>query len=219
MQQLAIFTGTSFLILSLFLGIQWKNKIPYKSAMALFVFGIMLSVPFVMVEYLAFSMKYYFVIISFVAIELTILYLERKIKSLHDLMHHNIRDLRMISFLLIGLGFTLSELSFFIFSTHEPAMEMIKALPGKTVYAIFMHTVFTSVASLKSIGGLVQGFLENIFKVANYYLKIIFISASHYIYIFFLEHKFTILVIPFIIMNVFIFIKYKNYLEQKNVTV
>jgi hypothetical protein len=219
MQQLAIFTGTSFFILSLLLGIQWKNKIPYKSAMALFALGIMLSVPFIMVEYLAFSMKYYFVIISFVIIELGILYLEQRIKPLHDLMHHNIRDLRMVSFLLIGLGFTLSELSFFIFNAHEPALDIIRALPGKTVYAIFMHTVFTSAASLKSIGELAEGFIESIFKVASYYLKIIFISSSHYIYIFFLEHRSTLLILPFIALNMAIFIQYMRYLDKKRLTV
>ena len=219
MQQLAIFTGVSFLILSVLLGIQWKNKIPYKSAMALFVFGIMLSVPFVMVEYLAFGLKYYFVIISFIIIELVILYLEHKIKPLHDLMHHNVKHLRMVSFLVIGLGFTISELSFFIFNSHETALYMIKALPAKTAYAIFMHTVLTSMASLKTLGGLIEGFLENALKIASYYLKIIFISASHYIYILFLEHKFTLLVIPFIALNIFLFVKYKDYLEQKKVTV
>jgi hypothetical protein len=38
---------------------------------------------------------------------------------------------------------------------------------------------------------------------------------SHFLYIFFVEHGFTVFLLPFIAINVFLFFRHKKYLEER----
>ncbi len=213
--QVLLFLGMTAILMSTLIGITVKKKVDFQSMIGLFLFGILLSIPFIMVEYLAFHLKYYLVILAFIAIELGIIFTEKKVKYFHDLIHHNVQKLRLLSYLIIGIGFTFSEISFFIFKHHDTA-EIVATLPAKTLFAVGMHTLFTSAASLgNAVGEIAETVFASIMRFFSYYLRIALISMSHYMYIFFLEHKFTLLVIPFVILNVYAFFKYKAYLDRK----
>lgn len=213
MYHLLLFLGLSFFITGLLALVQIKNKNLKPSALySLFLFGILLSVPFVLVEHLAFDMKYYLVIFAFIAIELVVITAERKWKYLHDLIHHNIKGLRIMSFFIISIGFTYSELAFYVLHGTHSLSELLVTLPIKSVFALFMHTVLTSSAALITA---TETLVEHIFLFFLYYLRLVFISISHFLYIFFIEHKATYLLIPFIALNVYLLFRHKHYLEHK----
>jgi hypothetical protein len=195
MTQTLLFLTFSGLALLTLVVANYFKKVSFKSLIGLFIFGIFMSTPFIMVEYLGGHMKYYFVIISFILIELTTLFLEHHIKYFHDLMHHNIKELRYFSFLLIGLGFTFSEISFTILE-HEGAIQtLLGILPFKVLYALTIHTILTSAASLINIGNMfAENIYETVIKLASYYSRIVLISVSHFLYAFSLEHNFMLLI-------------------------
>ena len=216
MTQLLLFLGFSLLLMTILIFTEWYKKIDFKSLVGLFLFGILISIPFVLVEYLGIHLKFYLVILAFIAIELGILFMESHVKYFHDLIHHKIKDLRIISFFLIGIGFTYSEVSFHIFHSHGTAIEILKGLPIKTVYALLMHTVLTSAASLVHIGSLVAETLyETIFKFASYYIRITIISISHFLYVFSSEHKLIYLIIPILAGGTIAFFYFKRSLDYK----
>lgn len=214
MLSIALFLGISLLLMGILIGIQQKKQVHFHTLMGLFVAGIIVSMPFLFVEHLGFKLKYYFVILAFIAIESAILYLENRVKPFHDLLHHNIPKLRMVSYLIMGIGFTFSEISFYIFS-HAHDGVVMGALMIKTLYAVFMHTVLTSAAGIAHLAEAVVETSQAIFRMLSYYIKIAIISVSHYLYIFFLEHKFTLLMIPFILLNIYLFFRLKKYLDHK----
>ena len=182
--------------------------------MGLFLFGILISIPFVMVEYLGGHMKYYFVILAFIAIELTLLLIEHKIKYFHDLIHHNIKDLRILSFLIIGMGFAYSETSFYILHYHGAMNELIHTLPLRTLYALLMHTVLTSASSLVHIGNMFsETIYETIFKFISYYSRITLISVSHFLYVFSIEHNFILLMAALLVASLYSFFVFKRKMD------
>ncbi len=213
MVNILLFVSLSLLILSLLKLIQSKKKhIKAHTILSLFVFGIILSIPFVLIEHLAFNIKYYLVILAFIAIELIAVSIEHKWEYLHNLIHHNIKELRLLSFFIVSIGFTYSELSLFILNNTHTTVELIVSLPLKAVFALFMHTVLTSSAAVLTA---TESIVEHVFLFILYYLRLIFISISHYLFTFFFEHKFSLLLIPFLSYNIYLIYKHKKYLDKK----
>jgi len=193
-QTLLFLTFSGLAVISLVAADCFK-KMSFKSLIGLFLFGILMSTPFLMVEYLGGHMKYYFVIFAFILIELGTLFAEHHIKYFHDLMHHNLKDLRFLSFAIIGLGFTYSEISFAILEHVGTVQALLGILPFKILYALTIHTILTSAASLTYIGNLfAETIYETVIKLASYYSRITLISISHYLYAFSLEHNFIVLI-------------------------
>jgi len=195
MTQTLLFLSFSALALLALIAADYFKKVSFRSLVGLFLFGILISIPFIMVEYLGSHMKYYFVIFAFIAIELALIVLEHRVKFFHDLIHHNVKDLRILSFLIIGLGFTYSEISFTILHYHGSLDALVGILPFKTMYALMAHTVLTSAASLVHIGNLFsETIYETIIKLVSYYSRIVLISVSHFLYVFSIEHNFFLLI-------------------------
>ena len=109
MTHLSLFLGFSLVATIALILTSWYKKMDFKTLVGLFLFGVLMSIPFIIVEYLGIHLKFYLVILTFIAIELALLYSESSIKYFHNLIHHNIKELRFVSFFLIGLGFTFSE--------------------------------------------------------------------------------------------------------------
>ncbi len=208
-----LFIGLSLLVLGIVMFIhKRKKRIKLGTIMSLFLFGIMLSIPFVLIEYLAFSIKYYLVILAFIAIELIIITVEHKWEYLHNLIHHNIKELRLLSFFIVSLGFTYSELSFYIMHSTQSLGELMVALPLKAAFALFIHTILTSSAAVLTA---TESIVEHVVLFIFFYLRLVFISISHYLYVFFMEHKLSLLLIPFLAYNIYLLIKHKKYLDKK----
>lgn len=206
MTQTLLFLAFSGLCLVALIVADYYKKISFKSLLGLFLFGIIMSTPFIMIEYLGGHIKYYFVIIAFILIELAILFSEHHVKFFHDLMHHNIKDLRYFSFLLIGLGFTYSEISFTIFHHHGAIGSLLSTLPFKTMYALTIHTILASAASLIHVGNMfAETVYETIIKLVSYYTRIVLISVSHYLYVFSIHHNFILLIGTLLILSLFAF--------------
>ena len=213
MAHLALFLGLSFLVMSLLLAIRLSRKKMKSSHLAgLFLFGILLSVPFVMVEFIGAQMKYYFVILAFIAIELTAVVLEHRWKYLHHLVHHNVKNLRILSYFAISIGFTYSELAFSILHDHGPIRELLTLLPVKAVFALFIHTTLTSSTALINA---TESVFEHVALFFINYLRLVFISVSHYLYVFIVEHKAIYLLIPFLVANIALFFRHKQYIESE----
>jgi len=213
MIQVLLFLGMTFVLMSILIGIQIKKKVDMRSLLGLMLFGFVLSLPFIMVERLGSGLRFYVVILAFVAIEVSVLFLEKHVKKFHDLIHHNVKTLRWVSYLIISIGFTFSEISFLIFSSHDTA-QLISSLPSRTIFAISMHSIFTSANSL-AVSEAVESATTAILQFVSYYLKLAIISTSHYLYIFFSEHNFILWMIPFVLLNIAIHFQYKKYLENK----
>lgn len=210
-----LFIGLSLLVLGLLTIIQSRRKrIKPGTILSLFLFGILLSIPFVLIEHLAFNIKYYLVVLAFIAIELIIVTVEHKWEYLHKLIHNNIKELRLLSFFIVSIGFTYSELSFHILNSTHSLWELIASLPLKAVFALLIHTVLTSSAAVLTT---TESIVEHFFLFLLYYVRLIFISISHYLYVFFTEHKATYLIIPFLAYNIYLLLKHKRYLDKKGV--
>jgi len=175
------------------------------------VFGILLSVPFVIVECVGAYIKYYFMILAFIAIEGAVVVLEHRWKYLHHLVHHNVKNLRILSYFVIGAGFTYSELVFTVLTSHESLKAVLAILPIKAVFAMFIHTVLTSSTALINAS---ESILEHAMLFLINYLRLVFISVSHYLYLFITEHHVIWLLIPFLAMNLWLFFRHKQYLED-----
>lgn len=213
MAHILLFMSLSVIVYMLMKLIQKrKHNIKGRTILSLFLFGVLLSIPFVLIEHLAFSFKYYVVILAFIAIELIIVTIEHRSEFLHNLMHHNIRELRLLSFFIVSLGFTYSELSFYIMNSTSPMAELIINIPLKAVFALFIHTVLTSSAAVLTA---TESVVEHVFLFLLYYIRLIFISISHYLYVFFTEHHFSYLLIPFLVYNIYLLLKHKRYLDRK----
>jgi len=211
MAYLALFLGLSFLVMNLLLAIQLRRKKMEPSHLiGLFLFGILLSVPFVMVEFIGAHLKYYFVIMAFIAIELAVVVLEHRWKYLHHLVHHNIKSLRILSYFVISIGFTYSELAFTILNSHEELQVLLASLPMKAVFALFIHTTLTSSTALINA---TESVFEHVVLFFVNYLRLVFISVSHYLYVFIVEHKAVYLLIPFLAINTILFFRHKQYIE------
>ena len=184
-----LFLAFTLLVMTALIATEWTKRISFKSLAGLFLFGVLISTPFVLIEHMAMEMKYYFVILAFIGIELGILYCEEHISFFHNLIHHNVKALRIISFLIIGLGFTYSELSATILHSHMATAELFSVLPFKAVYALLMHTVLTSASTLIHVGNLfAETVFETVFKFISYYLRITVISLSHFLYMYAAEN-------------------------------
>jgi len=208
-----LFVSLSLLAFGLLKFIQVKRKhIKSGTILGLFLFGIMLSIPFILIEHLAFSLKYYLVILAFIAIELIVVTIEHKWEYLHNLIHHNIKELRLLSFFIVSIGFTYSELSFHILNSTDSLGQILASLPLKALFALFIHTILTSSAAVLTA---TESIVEHFFLFLLYYLRLIFISISHFLYVFFMEHKVTYLLIPFLAYNIYLLLKHKKYLDRK----
>ncbi len=208
-----LFLSLSFLALGGLKLIQKKKKhIKGRTILSLFIFGILLSIPFVLIEHLALNVKYYLVILAFIAVELFIVTVEHKWEYLHNLIHHNIKELRLLSFFIVSLGFTYSELSFYIMHSTHSFAELLVSLPLKAMFALLIHTVLTSSAAVLTA---TESIVEHVFMFLLYYLRLVFISISHYLYVFFSEHRLSILLVPFLAYNIYLLLKHKKYLDKK----
>ena len=203
----------SLIVLGLLKFIQFKKKhIKPGTLISLFLFGMTLSIPFVLIEHLALNLKYYIVILAFIAIELIIVSVEHKWEYLHNLMHHNIKELRVLSFFIVSLGFTYLELSFYVLNNAHNIGEVLITLPLKAVFALFIHTVLTSSAAVLTA---TESIVEHIFMFLLYYIRLVFISVSHYLYVFFHDNRLSWLLIPFLGYNLYLLFKHKRYLDRK----
>ena len=217
MTQTLLFLAFSGLALIALIVADCYEKISFRSLIGLFLFGIVMSIPFIMIEYLGGHMKYYFVIITFILIELAILLSEHHVKYFHDLLHHNIKELKYFSFLLIGLGFTYSEISFTIFHHHGNIGALLNVLPFKTLYALTIHTILASASSLIHIGNMfTETIYETIIKLTSYYSKITDISVSHYLYVFSVHHNFILLIGGMLVLSLFTFHYLKKQIDIKS---
>lgn len=214
MSQTLLFLIFSALVLVALVAADYFKKVSFKSLIGLFLFGMLISIPFIMVEFMGSHLKYYFVILAFIAIELGILFSEHRIKFFHDLIHHNIKNLRILSFLIIGLGFTYSEISFTILHHHGSMDALVSMLPFKTMYALLTHTVLTSAASLVHIGNLFsETIYETIIKLVSYYSRIVLISVSHFLYVFSIEHNFKLLIGALLVVGLLSFFHLKKKID------
>lgn len=189
-----------------------KSHIKSGTIISLFIFGIVLSAPFVLIEHLAFDLKYYIVILAFIAIELIAVTIEHKWEYLHNLIHHNIKELRLLSFFIVSVGFTYSELTFHILSSTQSLGDLLYSLPLKAIFALFIHTVLTSSAAVLTA---TESVVEHVFMFIIYYIRLILISISHFLYVFFMEHRLSYLLIPFLAYNIYLLFKHKRYLDRK----
>ncbi len=193
------------------------KKVDFKSMLSLFLFGMLISIPFLMIEYMSGNLKYYFVILAFIAIEVGILYSERKIKYFHDLVHHNVKHLRIVSFLLIGLGFTYSEISLTIFKSSKDMAELMQTLPMKTTFSLLTHTVLASATSLIHVGNLfAETILETAFKLFSYYARITVISMSHFLYVFSIQNNMIILTLGMLTVGIVAFFYLKRHIDLRS---
>jgi len=212
-----LFMSLSVLVLGLLKLIQYRRQnIKPSTMLSLFLFGMVLSSPFVLIEHLGFNLKYYLVILVFMAIELILVTIEHKWEYLHNLIHHNIQELRLLSFFIVGIGFTYSELTFHILCSNQPFGELLASLPFKALFALFTHTVLTSSAAVLTT---TESVVEHIFLFLLYYIRLIFISISHYLYVFFLDHKSSYLLLPFLAYNLYLLFKHKKYLDKKGAVI
>ncbi len=208
-----LFASLSLIVLGLLKFIQSRRKhIKSGTLIKLFLFGMLLSAPFVLIEHLAFNLKYYIVILAFIAIELIVVSIEHKWEYLHNLIHHNIKELRILSFFVVSIGFTYLELSFYILNNPHNIGEVLMTLPLKAVFALFIHTVLTSSAAVLTA---TESIVEHIFLFLFYYLRLIFISISHYLYVFFHDNQLSWLLAPFLVYNLYLLFKHKKYLDKK----
>jgi len=192
------------------------KKAGFKVVLGLFFFGMLMSVPFIMMEFTTGYLDYYYIAAAFILIELAILFFERHVHFFHELIHHNIKELRIISFLLIGFGFTYAEISLSILHSSGDMTELINTLPFKTTYALLMHTVFASAASLVKIGGELAGdLIASLIKAAVYYLRIAIISVSHYLYVFSVENNMMPLIAAILAVGLVSFFYIQDRLEAK----
>jgi len=195
---------------------RYYKKVNLKSILGLFSFGMIISVPFVLIEHLHLHLNLLYVILAFIFIELGILYFEHRVHYFHELIHHNVKELRIASFVLIGLGFTYSEIGSTILSSSGDIAELIHTIPFKTTYALLMHTVFASAASLVLIGrALINGFMGAFFRMIGHYIRIGIISVSHFLYVFSIEHNLMPLIGLFLITGVICFFLIKRQLDLK----
>ena len=211
-----LFAGFSLLaIITLIATAHFYKKVSFKSILGLFGFGILISIPFVLIEHLELHISYFHVIAAFLLIELGILFFEHHVKFFHDLIHHNIEELRIASFLLIGLGFTYSEIGVSILHTHNMT-ELISTIPFKATYALLMHTVFASAASLLHVGRFfINDFNTTILRTIVYYIRIGIISISHFLYTFSIEHNLMILIGALLIVGIATFFYIKKQIDLK----
>lgn len=211
-----LFIGLSLLVAIVLIGVKLNKKIQFHTIIGLFLFGVMLSIPFILVEHFTFGISIFMVILAFIVIEAVLSLLEHKIKFLHDLIHHNIKELRIISFLLIGLGFTYGEIGVTILEGSSSMTELINTLPFKTTYALLMHTVFAYAASLIQVGEvLVEGIIGTLISKAIYYIRIGLISVSHFLYVFSIEHNLMFLISIILVIGVSAFFYIKTHLDTK----
>lgn len=216
MTQQVLLTGFTLLaLIALAATVRYHPKVGFKSVFGLFGFGILIAIPFILIEHFGVNLNFIYVLAAFLLIELGILFFEHHIGYFHKLVHHNIRELRIVSFILIGLGFTYAEIGFTILHTSD-VVELYNTLPFKTTYAILMHTVFASAASLVQVGQfLAEGVLATIIRSANYYIRITIISLSHYLYVFSIEHNLMILIGLMLILGIGTFFYIKHKLDLK----
>jgi|GEM_PF-1736779 len=209
--------GLSLFLTSGVLGVSKLKKIPFVTLISLLGFGIALSIPFLLQEHWGTEVKFYWVLAAFIAVELSILFFEKHVRFFHDLVHHNIRELRILSFILMGVGFTVSEVGVTI-GTHTGGIgTLLPLLPLKIMFGIFIHTVLTSLSSLMHVGALfTESALEAVFRFLNYYLRIALLSISHTLYIAFTDYHFSLYVLPFIALNLVFFFSIKNHLDKRN---
>lgn len=220
MTQTLLLLSFSGIALCALIAADYLKKINFKSLLGLFLLGIVSSIPFIMIEYVGGHMKYYFVILAFIAIELSLIFFEEKIKIFHELINHNIKELRILSFLIIGMGFTYSEISFLILHYDGSMTELMNILPLKTLYALLMHTVLSSASTLVHIGNLFsETIYETVIKLVSYYSRIVVISVSHFLYVFSLEHNLGLLTAGLLVFSVslFFFMKEKMDLMAENI--
>ena len=214
MTQTLLFLSFSAIAVISLIAADFFKKVSFRSLLGLFLFGMLIALPFILVEHLGGHMKYYYVILAFIAIELGLLVLEQKVKFFHDLIHHNIKDLRILSFIIIGLGFTYSEISYTILHHHGEIDTLISMLPFKTLYALMTHTVLTSAASLTHIGNLFsETIYETVIKLVSYYSRIVMISVSHFLYVFSIEHNFFLLIGALLGAGLLSFIYFKKQID------
>lgn len=212
MKNILLCIGLTLFTFSILEIIHRLKDINKKIIFNLFMYGILLSIPFVIVEHLHLSIKSYLIILSFIGIELITITIEHKSEFIHKLIHHNIKELRILSFFIVSLGFTYSELSFYIINSHESLLSIVSTLPLKTLFALFTHTVLTSSAAILST---TESVIEHFFLFLIYYLRLVFISISHYLYTFFNQNGFHFLFALFIGYNIFLLYKHKRYLDKK----
>lgn len=211
-----LFLGLSLLAFGLIAGVAKIKGIALKTVSHLFLFGMALSIPFIMVEHMVFNLKFYLVILAFIAIELAVLFFEKHVKTFHNLIHHNVKEWRIASFVLIGIGFTYAEISAGILHHTGDLRELLTTVPLKAVFGVFIHTVLTSLGSLIHVGTLLaEGILETVFRFISYYLRIALISISHYVYALLAEHEFSLYILPFITFNLVLFFWAKDYLDKR----
>lgn len=216
MNIVSFIVGISFAVTGLLLALAKLKKTPFKTVLSLFIFGILLAAPFLLVEYLTSNLKFYLGILVFIAIEFGLLILEREVKCFHDLLHHNVKHLRFLSFVLIGIGFTYAEVIVEAISHHASLQELLASIPLKAIFGIFIHTVLTSLASLAHVGKLfAEELIESVLRFISYYLRIAFISLSHYLYVFFNDHEFSLYILPFVVFNFVFFFWAKRALDKK----
>lgn len=209
-----LFMGLSLIIFGLLSVIyNRKRNIKFSTVLSLFFFGIMLAIPFILLEHLSFNIRSYVILMAFIAIELLVISIEHKWEYLHNLLHHNIKELRLLSFFIVSLGFTYSELSVYILSNTETIGHLLVALPIKAVFAMFIHTVLTSSAALLTA---TESIVEHVLMFFLYYIRLILISISHFLYVFFTKNELAVyLLIPFLTYNIYLLFKHKKYLDKK----
>ena len=210
-----LFIGITLLVAAILFGVKLNKKIKLNTILGLFFFGVMLSIPFILVEHLAFGISIFLIILIFIAIEALLSSLEHKVKFLHDLIHHNIKELRMISFLLIGFGFTYGEISATILGGNSMT-ELINTIPFKATYALLMHTVFAYATSFIQMGEiLIESFIGSLIRTATYYIRIGIISVSHFLYVFSIEHNLMYLIGILLAIGIGAFFYFKKHLDTK----
>ena len=210
------FAGFSILtLIALIATTRFYKKVGLKVILGLFAFGILISAPFILIEYLGMNLNFLYVLAAFLFIELGILFLEHHVKYFHDLIHHNVKELRIASFLLIGFGFTFAETSFTILKSSD-MIELLNTIPFKTTYALLMHTVFASAASLVQVGKLLaEGLHGTIIRFATYYIRISIIGISHFVYVFSIEHNLMKLIGALLVIGIASFFYIKRQIDLK----
>jgi len=214
---LAIFSALA--LMTLIVTAHFYKKAGFKSILGLFGFGMLMAVPFLLIEHFGAYISYLYVIAAFLLIELGILFFEHHVNYFHELIHHNIKELRIASFLLIGLGFTYAEISFTILHSSD-MVELLNTIPFKTTYALLMHTVFASAASLGQVGQLLAKHLHaTILKAAVYYIRIGIISVSHFFYVLSVGHNLMSLIGILLFVGIPSFFYIKKQLDLKPETI
>lgn len=197
-----LFAGIlSILFIGLMVSARLKKKRPLKPMVFQFSYGMLLAIPFITIELLSGHIRP-ILLFPIVFLEFLALFCEEHIAFLDHSIKRSLAHLGLLSYIIIGLGFTYTELLFFIFHTEEVGDVMAYG-PFKMIFAIAVHTSLFLSVGVAALG-------HKIWNIVKYYLDIAHIGFSHFLYLFFAHAHVSYLFVPLLVINILLMAKHLN---------